>query len=102
VGPILTGFLIVIVVALDSVWRAVFLVGAFTLIQQIENNVLTPILSKRFVGLHPALVLVSLAVGGRLWGIMGAILAIPLAGILFEFLHDFLERKKKGEEATNG
>ncbi|MBI4123039.1 MAG: AI-2E family transporter [Parcubacteria group bacterium] len=98
VGPLIAGFLIAIIVGLDSPLRALFMVGAFTLIQQIENNVLTPLLSRRFVGLHPVLVLVSLAVGGRLWGIIGAFLAVPLAGILFEFLHDFLERKKKAEE----
>ena len=100
VGPLIAGLLIAVVVGLDSPLRALFMVGAFTLIQQIENNVLTPLLSRRFVGLHPVLVLVALAVGGRLWGIMGAFLAVPLAGILFEFLHDFTERKKKTEEVS--
>lgn len=98
VGPLIAGLLIAVVVGLDSPLRALFMVGAFTLIQQIENNVLTPLLSRRFVGLHPVLVLVALAVGGRLWGMMGAFLAVPLTGILFEFLHDFAERKKKTEE----
>ncbi|HEY4476028.1 MAG TPA: AI-2E family transporter [Candidatus Paceibacterota bacterium] len=97
VGPLIAGFLIAVVVAMDSPLRALFMVGAFTLIQQIENNVLTPLLSRRFVGLHPVLVLISLAIGGKLWGIMGAFLAVPLSGILFEFLHDFAERKKKVE-----
>ncbi len=100
VGPLIAGLLIAVVVGLDSPLRALFMVGAFTLIQQIENNVLTPLLSRRFVGLHPVLVLISLAIGGRLWGMMGAFLAVPLVGILFEFLHDFTERKKKTEEET--
>lgn len=100
VGPLVAGLLIAVVVGLDSPLRALFMVGAFTLIQQIENNVLTPLLSRRFVGLHPVLVLIALAVGGRLWGMMGAFLAVPLTGILFEFLHDFTERKKKTEEPS--
>jgi len=50
------------------------------------------------LGIPPALVLIALAVGLQLWGIMGAILAIPLAGILFEFLRDFLKKRK--EEST--
>ena len=99
VGPILTGVLIFLIVFLDSISRAIFVLIVFILIQQIENNILTPILTKKFIGLPPALVLVSLAVGGTLWGILGAILAIPLAGILFEFLRDFL-KKRKEEEAT--
>jgi predicted PurR-regulated permease PerM len=66
------------------------------LIQQIDANILTPILTKRFVGLPPALVLVSVLVGAQLWGVMGAILAIPMTGIVFEFLKDFLSKKKEG------
>lgn len=98
VGPLFAGALIVIVVSLDSVLRAVFVAISFILIQQIEGNILTPILTKRFIGLPSAIVLISLAIGGQLWGIMGAILAIPLAGIFFEFLKDFLEKRKAEKE----
>ena len=71
--------------------------GAFILIQQIENNILTPILAKRFVDIPPVLVLLSLVIGGELLGVLGAILAVPLGGILFELIRDFL--KKRREEA---
>ena len=97
-GPLLAGVLIALIVALNSFLQAFFVVLAFTLIQQIEENVLMPLLSKRFVGLPPTLVIISLVIGAQFWGIMGAILAIPLAGILFEFLRDFLKRRK--EEKT--
>jgi len=95
IGPLVTGLLLFIIVALDSTLKAVFIVLAFTLIQQIEGNILTPLLTKRFLGIPPALVLIALAVGLQLWGIMGGILAIPLAGILFEFLRDFLKKRKE-------
>lgn len=97
IGPLLTAILVGTLVALDSPLRALFVVLALTLIQQIENNILTPILSKKFIGLPPVLVLVALAVGAQFWGIMGAILAIPLAGILFEFLRDFLKKRKEAQ-----
>ena len=86
------------VVAMTSWLKAAFFLAAFIVIQQIEGNILTPVLTKKFIGLPPALVIVSLLVGGKLWGIMGAILAIPLAGIFFEFIGDFLRRRK--EEKT--
>jgi predicted PurR-regulated permease PerM len=98
VGPLLAGLLIALIVALESPLQALFVLLAFVLIQQIEENVLMPLLSKRFVGLPPVLVLISLAIGAHFWGIMGAILAIPLAGIFFEFLRDFLKKRK--EEKT--
>ena len=94
VGPLITGAFLFIIVSLESMSKAIFVIIVFVLIQQIENNVLSPLLSKKFVGLPPALVLMSLAVGGILWGFLGAILAIPLAGILFEFLKEFLEKRK--------
>lgn len=95
VGPIVTAFLILVFISLDSVLKAVFAVVAFTLIQQIENNILTPVLTKRFVNISPVIVLISLVVGGKLLGILGAILAIPLAGILSEFLKDFLAKRRE-------
>jgi len=94
-GPILTGLVAFILVSLDSLLKAFFVLGAFILIQQIEGNILTPILGKKFVGISPALVLISLAIGGRLLGILGAVLSIPIAGILFEFWKDFLMKKKR-------
>lgn len=100
VGPLVATFFLGVVVAFDSVAKALFVLLAFVVVQQIENNILTPILTKRFVGLHPVLVLAALTIGGQLWGILGAILAVPLTGILFEFLHDFLERRRKEELET--
>lgn len=97
VGPLISGIIIFIVIALENLFQAIFILIVFILIQQVENNVLLPILTKKFVDLPPALVLVSLAVGGALWGFLGAILAIPLAGILFEFLKEFLQKKKEEE-----
>jgi len=94
VGPILTGALIFLILFVDNASRAFFGVLAFTLIQQVENNVITPLLSKRIFDVSPVLVLVALAVGGRLWGALGAILGIPVLVIVFEFLKEFLQRKK--------
>jgi len=95
VGPLITAFLIALVVAVDSGLKVLFVLLAFALIQQIEGTVITPLLTKKFIGISPVLVLISLAIGAQLWGIMGAILAIPIAGILFEFLRDFLKKRKE-------
>lgn len=94
-GPIVAGGIIFIFVALDSWLKAIFVLIVFVLIQQVEGNILSPILTEKFVGLPPVLVLLSLAVGAELLGVLGAILAIPLAGIIFEFSRDFLKKKKE-------
>lgn len=94
VGPVLAGIIIFITVSLTSFWKAIFVLITFILIQQIENGILLPALTKKFVGLSPVIVLLALAIGGILWGFWGAILAIPFFGILFEFTKEFFEERK--------
>jgi len=96
-GPIIAGVVIALIAALDSLWMAAIILLAFIIIQQIESDILMPILAKKFIGLPPALVLISLLIGGKLWGILGAILIIPLAGIIFEFTRDYLKKRKEGD-----
>jgi predicted PurR-regulated permease PerM len=97
-GPILAGVLIAFLVLLEDWFKAIIVLIAFFLIQQIEGNILTPILSKKLIGLPPVLVVISLIVGGKLWGFLGAILAIPLFGIIFEFLKEFLQKKREEKD----
>src|SRR3989338_6515744 len=95
VGPVVAGVMIATIVAASSWLKAVFFITAFILIQQIENNILSPVLTRKFIGLPSVLVLIALFVGGKLWGLMGALLVIPIAGIFFEFLRDFLKKRKE-------
>jgi len=101
VGPIVTAILLFIILSVENLSKAIFVLIAFTLIQQIENNILTPFLSKKFIGLSPSLVLIALTIGGTLFGFLGAVLAVPLAGIVFEFSLDFLKRRKKSETLSS-
>ena len=98
VGPILAGLVITFIVALTSLFQALFVLLALIIIQILEGNLVLPLLFKKFIGMPPALVLIALAVGGKLWGILGAILVIPLAGIVFEILRDYLEKQRQREE----
>jgi predicted PurR-regulated permease PerM len=47
--------------------------------QQVENNVIQPVVYRRTVAIHPLLVIVAVLIGGSLLGILGALLAIPIA-----------------------
>lgn len=100
VGPLVTGILIFLMIFPTNQLVGIFVIIAFIIIQQIENSILTPMLMKKFVGLPPVLVLVSLVVGASLWGFLGAILAVPLFGIMFEFLKGFLEKRRDRQVVT--
>ena len=98
-GPLITGILLVLFIGISDTWlKAVFILVIFFLIQQVENNILSPLLTKKFVGLPPVLVLLSLVVGGEIFGLLGAIFAVPVFGILYEFIKEFLEKRKEEEQ----
>ena len=97
IGPFFAGLVAFMLVSMDSFLKAAFMITAFTLIQGIENGLLLPILSKRIIQVSPLLVLSALFVGGKFWGVMGAILIVPLAAILLNFLKDFLQKHKEEE-----
>ncbi len=92
-GPLFSGALIVIIALLDSFYKGILALILLFLIQIIEGNVLTPILAKRYVELPPFLILISLLIGGKLMGLWGAILAIPLSGLFFRFFQRFFEKE---------
>lgn len=75
--------LVVVVVAffIDPV-KGLILLGYFLIYQQIENNFLQPIVYGRSVRLHPLAVFLAILAGGQLLGILGALLAIPVAEII--------------------
>ncbi len=79
VGAVVTGFLAVVVAVLAKGW----IYGTITLalvlaVQQLEGNVLQPLIMGRAVRLHPLAVLLVLTAGGVLAGIIGVLLAVPL------------------------
>jgi len=89
---------IALVALLDSWQKAVLIIAIFTVIQQLENNLVIPLLSKKFIEFPAILVLLSLLAGEAIWGIAGAILAIPLFGVLYDFARDYWARNKRLNE----
>jgi predicted PurR-regulated permease PerM len=63
-------------------WVILFFFG----IQQVENNLLVPRISGHAVGLHPLGALFALLAGFQLAGIVGALFAVPVAGVLWVLL----------------
>ena len=94
VGPAIACIAIMSVTYLNSPMQALIVGIIFIVIQQLENHVLFPFLFKKLAGLSPVLVLVSLAIGAELWGVAGAILAIPLAGVVYEVIKEYLIKVK--------
>jgi len=95
IGPVLSCLLIVFFAAFDSWVKALVVVAFCIVLQQIESNLLVPILTKKIIGIPTVLVLVSVLIGAKIGGIMGAIFIIPVVGIAYEFTQKYFERKKE-------
>jgi predicted PurR-regulated permease PerM len=82
VGATLGGALLVIVGLFVEPWKAVVLLIFVLVYQQVESNLLQPLVYSQAVQLNGLVILVALLVGGQLLGIPGALLAIPVAEII--------------------
>jgi predicted PurR-regulated permease PerM len=85
VGPAIGGFPPVMIAALgphplDAVW----LIIAFTALQQLEGHVVAPTVFGQALRINPILVILALLLGGQLYGIVGAFVALPIAAVLRE------------------
>lgn len=97
VGPLVTGAMLVIILSGDTVSKIIIVLIAFALIQKIEGAIISPVLTKKIVGIPSSVVIISLVIGGELWGVIGAILVIPLVGVLYEFFREFMMRRRERE-----
>ena len=100
IGPILGSIpavFIALALSLAGVepwWKVIFTVGWYTLIQQTEGNILVPRVMKHAVGLSPLLTILALVIGTKLLGLVGALLAVPVAAALQVVVGEILERVK--------
>ncbi len=88
VGPVIGGITAVAVAISVSPKLALMVGSYFLVLHQLEANILVPKIMERSVGVSPVAVLVALLIGGALWGLVGAILAIPTAALLSVLLEE--------------
>jgi len=81
-GALISIALPVLLALISDPFSVVWVILAFVIIQQIEGNLLQPIVMSRAVDLHPALVVFALLVMGTLFGLIGIFLAVPLVAAL--------------------
>lgn len=82
IGAVVTGALAALVALVaNGVTSALIVVALVLVVQQLEGNVLQPILVGRTLDLHPAVVILAVTAGGTLAGIAGAFLAVPVVSV---------------------
>lgn len=94
IGPIISAIPAIIISFLISPALALMVGLAFFVIQQLENNLIVPQVMKKAVGLNPLVVILAVTVGGKLLGIAGALLAVPITVVVQIITEDILREEK--------
>ncbi|RKD34780.1 AI-2E family transporter [Thermohalobacter berrensis] len=81
-GPIIGAIPAIIFAFLDKPSKVLWVIILFTVIQQIESGIISPKVVGKSVGLHPVIVILSLLIGGSFFGVLGMLLAVPVAVII--------------------
>jgi predicted PurR-regulated permease PerM len=101
VGAVVTGFLAVIVALIaKGIVYALITLGLIIAVQQFEGHVLQPLVMGRAVSIHPLAIVLAIAGGAVLAGIVGALLAVPTVAILNSAVRVLLAREPAAEEAA--
>jgi predicted PurR-regulated permease PerM len=98
IGPVLGAFPAVLIASTVDGMTMLWTVLLFVLIQQIESNVVFPLVGKRMVSLPPALALFAIVASGVLFGPLGLVVGFPLAVVVFVLVKKLYVRETLGEE----
>lgn len=100
VGPVLAGIPAVLLAFTVSPSTALWTIGLFLVIQQLQGNFLQPMIQKRAVDVPPAVLLFAVFGAGVLFGALGVLLAAPLTIVLFLFVQRIYVRDLLGKDIT--
>jgi predicted PurR-regulated permease PerM len=73
----------------DSPGKALLVLGAYVLVQQLESNVTIPIIMAQRVRLHPAMIAIGVVVVGQLFGFVGLFVAVPILSLIIIAVEEF-------------
>ena len=85
-GPFLGAIPALLIASTQSTTTVIWTAVAFVVIQQFESNVLVPRLTGNAVGLHPLAAMLALLAGFEAAGIIGALFAVPIVGVIWVFI----------------
>lgn len=82
IGPIISAIPAILIALTISPFLALIVAGTFFVVQQLESHVVIPQVMKKAIGLNPLVVILAVSIGGKLLGISGALLAVPITVVV--------------------
>ena len=98
VGPIIAAIPAILVGLATAPILGLAVAALFLIVQQIENNLLVPMVMSKVVGLQPPIIIIALLIGAKLAGVLGAFLAIPIVVVAKIIAGELLAEDQKFED----
>lgn len=100
-GPIIASIPAIFVAFIQKPSLALFVIILYIAIQQFENHIVVPLVMRKMLGVPAVIVIISLLVGASVAGLVGAILAVPVAVVAIEIIQDISDQRRLREELEN-
>jgi predicted PurR-regulated permease PerM len=96
-GPIISGVAaIAVAFSYGGIWSAVAVLILYVIVQQVESQILVPKIMQKSVGLSPVIIILALLIGAKILGLVGMILAIPVAAGLSVLISEWPNLRRTG------
>ena len=103
-GPFIGAIPSILLLLIIDPWQALIFAIAILIIQQLDGNVIGPMILGDSMGLSSLWILFAIIVGGAYMGVLGMIVGVPLFAIIYYILRDFVNRRlnEKGISYNDG
>lgn len=101
-GPYIGAIPPILIALLDSPQKCIYTAITILIIHQIDNYVFEPYIFSDKMGLSPFWILLSILVGGGLFGLWGILLAVPMAGVIKLIIHKYIQSRQLRRQRTEG
>lgn len=98
IGPVTAAVPAVLIGVSHSYFMGFSALAVSIIVQQLENHLIVPIVMRKVIGINPVVTLIVLIIGGRIAGLLGILLAIPLFLIMETLATEFLRKQKVAEK----
>ena len=97
-GATISGIIITLLLSVNSLTAGIVFLVYFLIYQQLENNFISPVIQSKRNRLSALTILISVTIGLYLFGLIGGIISIPIAGCINVLVEDYMNRAKQNRE----
>lgn len=84
-----------VLIAISNPIEGLWFIAVFEIVQQFEANIIYPRVVGKSIGLSPLWTLLTITIGGKLFGIIGMIIGLPLASVIYSLIREFVYSRLK-------